>query len=82
MRTHLNLEHDMQLAAKIRDARTSLTHRRTVRRANRQLSEELAAFATVAERTELDLMLDRHSPEETREIRAILSRQDAERRFA
>jgi hypothetical protein len=82
MRTHLNLEHDMQLAAKIRDARTSLAHRRTVRRANRQLSEELAAFATVAERTELDLILDRHSPEETREIRAILSRQDAERRFA
>src|SRR3978361_1334025 len=68
----------MQLAAKIRDARTALAQYRTVRRANRQLSDELAAFSTAAERAELDLMLDRHSDEETRQIRAILSRQDAD----
>jgi hypothetical protein len=76
------MEQDMQLAAKIRDARSTLAQYRTVRRANRQLSDELAAFSTAAERAELDLMLDRHSDEETRQIRAILSRQDAERRYA
>ncbi len=39
-------------------------------------------FTTAAERAELDLMIDRHSPEETRQIRAILSRQDAHRQYA
>jgi hypothetical protein len=69
----------MQLAAKFRDARTSLSHRRTVRLAHRRLTEELAGFVTPAERAELDQILERHSAEETREIRAILSRQDIER---
>ncbi|GIE31273.1 hypothetical protein Ait01nite_043180 [Actinoplanes italicus] len=64
----------------IRDARTSLSHRLAERRAHRRLSDELAAFRTAAERTELDLMLGRHSAEETREIHAILNRQDAARR--
>jgi uncharacterized protein (DUF1778 family) len=72
----------MQLAAKIRDARTSLSHRRTMRLANRQLSAELAAFSTPAERAELDEILDRYSPDETEQIRVILSRQDAQRRYA
>jgi hypothetical protein len=72
----------MQLAAKIRNARTSLSHRRTERLAYRQLSAELAAFSTAADRAELDAMLDRHSPEETEQIRIILSRQDAERHYA
>ena len=71
----------MPLAAKIRDARTTLAQYRTVRRANRQLSAELAAFSSASDRAELDLMLDRHSDEETRQIRAILSRQDAARRL-
>jgi hypothetical protein len=70
----------MRLAAKIRDARTSLSHRRTLRLARRRLSAELATFTTVADRTELDLLLDRHGDEETRELRAILLRQDAGRR--
>jgi hypothetical protein len=70
----------MQLAAKIRDARTSLSHRRTLRLARRRLSAELATFTTAADRTELDLLLDRHDSEQTREIRAILLRQDAARR--
>ena len=65
----------------IRNARTALADRRTARRAHRRLSEELAAFRTAAERTELDLMIGRHSAEETREIQQILSRQDAERRY-
>jgi len=67
----------MQLAAKIRDARTSLSHRRTARHAHRQLAAELAAFTSPADRAELDQMLERHSHAETREIRAILRRQDA-----
>jgi hypothetical protein len=70
----------MQLVAKIRDARTSLSHRRTMRLANRQLSAELAAFSTPADRIELDEILDRYSPEETEQIRVILSKQDAQRR--
>jgi hypothetical protein len=67
----------MQLAAKIRDARTTLANRRTERQAHRQLSTELAAFTTAADRTELDQILDRHTAEQTREIREILSRQRA-----
>ncbi|WP_229074600.1 hypothetical protein [Actinoplanes sp. DH11] len=65
----------------LRNARTAFTNNRAERRAHRQLAEELAAFRTAAERTELDLMLGRHSAEETREIHAILNRQDAERRY-
>jgi hypothetical protein len=65
----------------IREIRTSIAHRLAERRAHRRLSSELAAFRTAAERTELDLMLGRHTAEETREIEAILSRQDAERRY-
>jgi hypothetical protein len=65
----------MQLAAKIRDARTTLANRRTERQAHRQLSAELAAFTTAADRMELEQILDRHTAEETREIREILSRQ-------
>ena len=67
----------MQLAAKIRDARTRLSHRRTERLAHRQLSAELASFTSAADRAELDQMLERHTDAETREIRAILSRQQA-----
>jgi hypothetical protein len=69
----------MQLAAKIRDARTSLSHRRTMRLEHRRLSAELATFSSAADRAELDLLLDRHSSDETREIRSILLRQDAVR---
>lgn len=69
----------MQLAVKIRDARTSLTRRRIERLAHRRLSAELATFATAADRAELDHLLDRHGSDETREIRAILLRQDAVR---
>jgi len=65
----------MQLAAKIRDARTSLSHRRTERLARRRLSAELASFTSAADRAELDQILERHTYAETREIRAILSRQ-------
>ena len=72
----------MPLLAKIRETRTKLSHRRTERIAYRQLSNELAAFSTEAERAEIDLILDRHSDEDTRVIREILSRQDAIRQHA
>lgn len=61
----------------IREARTALSHRLAERRAHRRLSDELAAFRTAAERTELDLMLGRHTAEETRQVDAILSHQSA-----
>ncbi|WIM99139.1 hypothetical protein ACTOB_002780 [Actinoplanes oblitus] len=64
----------------IRRIRTSIVNRLAERRAHRRLSEELAAFRTAAERTELDLMLGRHTAEQTREIEAILAQQDAGRR--
>jgi maltooligosyltrehalose synthase len=69
----------MPMLAKIREARTAMAHRRTERAAHRQLSAELAAFQSPAERAELDHLLSRHSAEETREIREILNRQDYER---
>ena len=72
----------MQLPAKFRDARTQIKHRRIERQAHRQLTEELAAFTTADDRLELETILDRHTPAETREIRAILTRQDARRRYA
>ena len=65
----------------IRNARTVIAHRIAEGRVHSRLADELAAFRTAAERTELDLMLGRHSAEETRQIHAILSRQDAERRY-
>ena len=69
----------MQLKSVIRDVRVNLENRRTERAAHRRLSAELAAFATPAERAELDSMIGRHSYEETRQIRAILNQQDFER---
>jgi len=66
----------MPLKAKLSDVRTTLSHRRTVRKAQRQLTAELGAFASAADRVELEQILDRHAAEETREIRTILARQD------
>jgi hypothetical protein len=75
----LREENAMQLKTKVRDVRVQLSNRRTERIARRQLAAELASFATPAERAELDHMLGRHTPEETREIREILNQQDFER---
>lgn len=72
----------MQFTTKLRDVRTALANRRTLRLAHRKLSEELASFRTVAERAELDELLSRHSVEETAEIRRILQEQDARRQQA
>jgi len=72
----------MAFIHKLRDVRTALANRRTMRVAHRRLSDELASFRTTAERAELDELLSRHSGEETREIRAILYRHDVERQQA
>jgi hypothetical protein len=69
----------MTLATRIRAARTAVANRRIERLAQRRLEAELAAFQTPAERSELDQVLGRYTAEETREIRAILNRQDASR---
>jgi hypothetical protein len=66
----------MQFTIKLRDARTALANRRTMRVAHRRLADELAAFRTTAERAELDELISRHAPEETEQIRAILYSQD------
>jgi hypothetical protein len=72
----------MPLKTKLRDVRVNLANRRTERIARRRLGAELAAFRTPAERAELDLILGRHTGEETAEIRDILNQQDYERQRA
>ena len=62
--------------------RDALAARRTERRERQQLERELASYSTPAERLELEAMIDRHSPEETHEVRDILGRQAAARRAA
>ena len=65
--------------------RSSLTRRRAAGAARRRLARELSCYRTPAERLELDLILGRHSAEETAEIDAILNRQttsDSYRRSA
>ncbi len=57
--------------------RTSLAQRRFARAERRRLACELAEYRTPAERLELDLILGRHSAEETAEIHAILNQQTA-----
>jgi hypothetical protein len=69
----------MSFGTKVRAARTALANRRIQRIAHRRLAEELAQFQTPSERAELDQVLARYGAEETREIWAILNRQDAAR---
>jgi len=69
----------MQLSTRLRDVRTALANRRTMRLEHRRLTDELASFRTTAERAELDELLSRHTAEETAQIRAILYSQDVQR---
>jgi hypothetical protein len=55
--------------------RSTLAERRAVRQQRQRLAAELAAYSSPADRAELDLILGRHSAEETAEVEAILSRQ-------
>ena len=61
----------------VHSLRTSVARRRSARAKHRRLAHELAEYRTPAERLELDLILGRHSAEETAEVRAILDRQPA-----
>lgn len=72
----------MQFTTAIRDLRTALANRRTMRAAHRRLSDELASFRTTAERAELDEFLGRYSSAETAEIRQLLYRHDLHRQWA
>ncbi|XVU22161.1 hypothetical protein ACQPZJ_33485 [Actinoplanes sp. CA-054009] len=72
----------MPFTTKLRDVRTTLANRRTMRVAHRKLTDELASFRTTAERAELDELISRHTAAETAEIRAILYRQDLHRQQA
>lgn len=55
--------------------RGSLAQRRADRAERLQLERELAAYATPADQVELRAMLDRHTTEESAEVRQILDRQ-------
>jgi hypothetical protein len=72
----------MMIKSRLRDVRTGLANRRTMRVSNRKLSDELASFRTTAERSEIDELISRHTAEETEEIREILHRHDAYRVMA
>ena len=69
----------MKVKSKLRDVRTGLANRRTMRVAHRKLSDELASYRTTAERAEIDELLSRHTAEETEQIREILYRHDTHR---
>ncbi|MFF5231631.1 hypothetical protein [Dactylosporangium sp. NPDC000521] len=60
--------------------RNAVTSRFEARRARRSLAREIAAYRTPAERLELDLIIGRHTAEETREIDEILRAQAAAER--
>ncbi|MET7426606.1 hypothetical protein [Dactylosporangium sp. NPDC005555] len=60
--------------------RNAVASRFEARRARRTLAREIAAYRTPAERLELDLILGRHTAEETSEIDEILRSQAAAER--
>jgi hypothetical protein len=62
----------MRTVAMLRDA---VSARRAERLERRRLERELATYTTPAERLELDAMIERYAPEETRQVRAIVARQ-------
>jgi hypothetical protein len=53
--------------------RSHLRNQREARRNRAALRHELAQYTSAADRLELEAIMDRHSPEETVEIRSILS---------
>ncbi|MGZ4591549.1 MAG: hypothetical protein ACXV3C_00150 [Actinomycetes bacterium] len=63
----------------ITNLRSSLAQRRSERREQQQLERELATYNTPADRLELDLLLERHTADETAQIKRILDRQAAAR---
>ncbi len=59
--------------------RTELGNRRNIRQNRRELERQLAAYDTPSARLEIESVVDRYDPEETREIRGILHRQANDR---
>jgi hypothetical protein len=57
----------------VQTARQAIALRRSERSSRRLLVRELAEYRTPAERLELDAILDRYPPDETRELRRILA---------
>jgi hypothetical protein len=59
--------------------RAEVANRRNARNDRRELERQIAAYDTPSARLEIEAVLDRHDPDETREIRDILRRQAADR---
>jgi hypothetical protein len=63
----------------LQDIRAELANRRNARQNRRELERQLAAYDTPSARLEIEAILDRHHPDDTREHREILRRQKAAR---
>ncbi len=59
--------------------RTEVANRRNIRQNRRELERQLAAYDTPSARLEIESVLDRHHPDQTREIRGILRKQANDR---
>jgi hypothetical protein len=59
--------------------RAEVANRRNARNDRRELERQIAAYDTPSARLEIEAVLDRHDPDETREIRDILRRQAVDR---
>ena len=69
----------MKTTETISTLRSQLAERRMVRQRTRKLEEELASYATEAERLELDAILSRHTADEVADLEMLLSRTPAKR---
>jgi hypothetical protein len=65
----------MTLAARLAVARAQATSRKAARKWRAALERELAGYASLADRRDLEAALDRHPDGVTHELRAILARQ-------
>jgi hypothetical protein len=61
------------LAPLLAEFRAEIRHRRDARAARRALRRDLASFTAQDELNDLYAILDRHSPDETAQIRRILA---------
>jgi len=63
----------------IQAIRQELATRRAARRDRLSLERDLAAYDTPAARLEIETIVARHDPEESRQVRDILNRQAADK---
>ncbi|HZC51985.1 MAG TPA: hypothetical protein VE441_05765 [Mycobacterium sp.] len=63
----------------LQELRTEFANRRNIRQNRRELERQLATYDTPAARLEIEAIVARHDPQETRHIREILHRQAAGR---